>query len=102
MNAAFRLSQFATQRRGRKCFNLRPAMTSRRGWPKNLRIKDKAGRRSSEAHFDWSNHSAANAYMALTVGMNEVFNSQVATQAAWWNRIPFTAWVLMGLIAVAC
>jgi uncharacterized membrane protein len=40
--------------------------------------------------------------MALTVGMNEVFNSQVATQAAWWNRIPFTAWVLMGLIAVAC
>jgi hypothetical protein len=41
--------------------------------------------------------------IALTVaGMNEVLNSQVATQAAWWNRIPFTAWALMGLIAVAC
>jgi hypothetical protein len=35
-------------------------------------------------------------------GMNDVLNSQVSTQAAWWNRIPFTAWVLMGLIAVAC
>lgn len=41
--------------------------------------------------------------MALVAaGMNEVLNSQVATQAAWWNRIPFTAWALMGLIAVAC
>jgi hypothetical protein len=41
--------------------------------------------------------------IALTVGgMNDVLNSQVATQAAWWNRIPFTAWALIGLIAVAC
>jgi len=41
--------------------------------------------------------------MALVAaGMNEVLNSQVATQAAWWNRIPFTAWALMGLIAIAC
>ena len=40
---------------------------------------------------------------ALVVsGMNEVLNSQGYTQAAWWNRIPFTAWMLMGLIAVAC
>jgi hypothetical protein len=41
--------------------------------------------------------------MALVAaGMNETLNSQVATQAAWWNRIPFTAWALMGMIAVAC
>ena len=41
--------------------------------------------------------------MALIVsGMNDVINSQGYTQAAWWNRIPFTAWMLMGLIAVAC
>jgi len=35
-------------------------------------------------------------------GMNDVFNSQGYTQAAWWNRIPFTAWILMTLIAIAC
>jgi hypothetical protein len=41
--------------------------------------------------------------MALVVsGANEVFNAQGYTQAAWWNRIPFTAWMLMGLIAIAC
>jgi hypothetical protein len=40
---------------------------------------------------------------ALVVsGMNDVLNAQGYTQAAWWNRIPFTAWMLMGLIAVAC
>jgi len=35
-------------------------------------------------------------------GMNDVINSQGYTQAAWWNRIPLQAWVLMGLIAVLC
>lgn len=35
-------------------------------------------------------------------GMNDVVNSQGYTQAAWWNRIPLTAWVLMGIIAVSC
>lgn len=39
--------------------------------------------------------------VALAVsGMNDVLNSQGYTQAAWWNRIPFTAWLLMTLIAV--
>jgi hypothetical protein len=33
-------------------------------------------------------------------GMNDVFNSQGYTQAAWWNRIPITAWVLMVAIAL--
>jgi hypothetical protein len=33
-------------------------------------------------------------------GMNDVLNSQGYTQAAWWNRIPIAAWVLMGLIAI--
>ena len=38
---------------------------------------------------------------ALAVsGMNDVLNSQGYTQAAWWNRIPAAAWVLMGLIAI--
>jgi hypothetical protein len=33
-------------------------------------------------------------------GMNDVLNSQGYTQAAWWNRIPVAAWVLMITIAV--
>jgi hypothetical protein len=35
-------------------------------------------------------------------GMNDVLNAQGYAQAAWWNRIPFTAWILMVLIAIAC
>lgn len=38
---------------------------------------------------------------ALVVsGMNDVLSLQGNTQAAWWNRIPFAAWGLMGAIAV--
>ena len=33
-------------------------------------------------------------------GMNDVINSQGYVQAAWWNRIPYTAWALMAAIAV--
>jgi hypothetical protein len=32
-------------------------------------------------------------------GMNDVFNTQADTQAAWLNRIPIAAWALMLLIA---
>jgi hypothetical protein len=35
-------------------------------------------------------------------GMNDVLNSQGYTQAAWWNRIPKAAWLLMVLIALLC
>src|SRR5271156_2966579 len=38
---------------------------------------------------------------ALAVsGMNDVINSQGYTQAAWWNRIPGSAWGLMATIAI--
>jgi hypothetical protein len=38
---------------------------------------------------------------ALAVeGMNDVLNAESDTQAAWSNRIPGTAWMLMGAIAV--
>jgi hypothetical protein len=38
---------------------------------------------------------------ALVVsGMNDVFNSQGYTQAAWLNRIPIAAWVFLGVISV--
>jgi hypothetical protein len=35
-------------------------------------------------------------------GMNDVLNSQGYTQAAWWNRIPPSAWALMFMIALCC
>ena len=38
----------------------------------------------------------------VLAGMNDVLNSQGYTQAAWWNRIPTSAWVLMALIAISC
>ncbi|WP_267225950.1 hypothetical protein [Dyella silvae] len=41
--------------------------------------------------------------IALVVaGMNDVLNSQGYTQAAWWNRIPIAAWILMATIALGC
>jgi len=41
--------------------------------------------------------------MALTLsGMNDVLNSQGYTQAAWWNRIPTGAWILLISISVFC
>jgi hypothetical protein len=41
--------------------------------------------------------------VALVVGgMNDVLNTQGYTQAAWWNRIPVAAWILMVAIAVCC
>lgn len=40
---------------------------------------------------------------ALAVsGMNDVLNTQGYTQAAWWNRIPVAAWMLMILVGVFC
>jgi hypothetical protein len=38
----------------------------------------------------------------LLSGMNDVLNSQGYTQAAWWNRIPSAAWLLMLLISICC
>jgi hypothetical protein len=38
---------------------------------------------------------------ALAVAsINDVVNSQGYSQAAWWNRIPHGAWILMGLLAI--
>jgi hypothetical protein len=54
----------------------------------------------------WAAVSAAAAVhptpiIALTVaGMNDVLNAQGYTQAAWWNRIPVGAWILMAAIAL--
>jgi hypothetical protein len=40
-------------------------------------------------------------FITLAVsGMNDVLNAQGYTQAAWWNRIPSSAWALLIAIAV--
>jgi len=45
--------------------------------------------------------TSPNPLMAVAViGMNDVLNSQGYTQAAWWNRIPTAAWLMMFLIAI--
>ena len=42
-----------------------------------------------------------NPLTALAVaGMNDVSNAAGSAQAAWWNRIPAAAWVLMALIEI--
>ncbi|WP_408436068.1 bestrophin-like domain [Paraburkholderia sp. RL18-101-BIB-B] len=44
-----------------------------------------------------------NPVTALAVaGMNDVINTQGYSQAAWWNRIPPSAWTLMIVIGVFC
>jgi hypothetical protein len=38
----------------------------------------------------------------VVAGMNDVLNSEGYTQAAWWNRIPTAAWLLMFVMALFC
>lgn len=38
----------------------------------------------------------------IALGMNDVLNSQIYTQAAWLNRIPSASWVLVAAIAIFC
>ena len=38
----------------------------------------------------------------VVAGLNDVLNSQGYTQAAWWNRIPVAAWMLMITIGLFC
>jgi len=38
----------------------------------------------------------------LVSGMNDVINSQRSSQAAWLNRVPVAAWVLMTAIGIGC
>jgi hypothetical protein len=38
----------------------------------------------------------------VIAGMNDVLNAQGYAQAAWWNRIPAAAWILLVTISVFC
>jgi hypothetical protein len=73
----------------------------------NGRVSQEAGSNAAKVQDElWSSvvRAAAaqpNPLLALAVsGMNDVFNSQADTTAAWLNRIPTGAWVLMFLIAI--
>lgn len=39
-------------------------------------------------------------HVLAVTSINDVINSQGYTQAAWWNRIPHAAWILMLMLAV--
>jgi hypothetical protein len=52
---------------------------------------------------DRASTGQSTAVAILTLGgMNDVLNSQGYTQAAWWNRIPVEAWILMIVISIFC
>jgi hypothetical protein len=38
----------------------------------------------------------------VVTGMNDVLNAQGYAQAAWWNRIPASAWILLVTISIFC
>jgi hypothetical protein len=38
----------------------------------------------------------------VVTGMNDVLNAQGYAQAAWWNRIPAAAWILLVTISIFC
>ncbi|HEY2823097.1 MAG TPA: hypothetical protein VGJ06_18785 [Candidatus Acidoferrum sp.] len=38
----------------------------------------------------------------VVAGMNDVLNAQSSAQAAWWNRIPAAAWILLVTISIFC
>jgi hypothetical protein len=69
------------------------------------RINDSTAQLQNELWSAVQSHSGAQptplTALALA-GMNDVLNSQGYTQAAWWNRIPLEAWVLLGVIAIGC
>jgi hypothetical protein len=70
------------------------------------RLADIASRRAKLQADLWTTVQRAataqpSSVIALAVsGMNDVLNAQGYTQAAWWNRIPPAAWLLMIIIAV--
>jgi len=68
-------------------------------------INDQTGRLQNELWSAVAPHAGAqqNPVMALVVaGMNDVLNSQGFTQAAFWNRIPVAAWMLIIIISFFC
>lgn len=75
------------------------------GYDKPIRVRRPHRAANSKLRCNLAESATAqpNPVIALAVsGMNDVLNSQGYTQAAWWNRIPHAAWVLMAVIAICC
>jgi hypothetical protein len=69
------------------------------------RIKDNTARLQAEMWIAVIGPASRNPTPVAAVvvsGMNDVLNSQGYTQAAWWNRIPIAAWMLLVLIGIFC
>jgi hypothetical protein len=87
----------------RKYTELRVRFYRTRDHEELMQIDADTGKLQSEM---WSTVEAPataqpSAVIALAVaGMNDVLNSQGYTQAAWWNRIPGSAWALLIAIAI--
>jgi hypothetical protein len=87
----------------RKYTELRVRFYRTRDHEELMQIDAETGKLQSEMWSEVEAPAAAqpSAVIALAVaGMNDVLNSQGYTQAAWWNRIPSSAWVLMIAIAI--
>jgi hypothetical protein len=68
-------------------------------------INARTAQLQTEMWAEASTSSAALPAQILTFvlgGMNDVLNSQGYTQAAWWNRIPIAAWMLLISISIFC
>ena len=89
----------------RKYVDLRISFYQTRNRPELAKIDDDTSELQAEM---WSAVQTAGLsqptpVMALAVsGMNDVLNSQGYTQAAWWNRIPTSAWWLLVATAICC
>ena len=64
----------------------------------NLRTAQLQARLWSAVRVPAAAEPSATSALAVS-GMNDVLNSQGYTQAAWWNRIPVAAWILMAAMA---
>jgi hypothetical protein len=87
----------------RQYLDLRVSFYSARGESQLLQINSHTEESQSALWTAVSDAAAAHPtpIIALTVaGMNDVLNAQGYTQAAWWNRIPVGAWILMAAIAL--
>ncbi len=88
----------------RKYTELRVRFYSTRDYEERRQIDAETGKLQSEMWSAVEGPAVAQPtpVIALAVaGMNDVLNSQGYTQAAWWNRIPGSAWALMIAIAIS-
>ena len=76
--------------------------------PQRARLQEIDARTAQLQIEMWAEASTSSAALPAPIstfvlgGMNDVLNSQGYTQAAWWNRIPIAAWMLLIAISIFC